>query len=196
MPALNSCYLDKAAWDEARSGMRVEGEGGFSPGTVLFRFVLRPDVANQEYISSPWWFQASAVRLILQAARAGHRGESLASGQASRMAALSSTWVGSGAHYLLAARVIAPITFLWGAPRAVGKVQADQKAASGLKSESAVVEIEIVPDPRCVQLFVPGMRDKSLARKAFSVISCTKMEDSEALAGGEIEVFLRSVAAS
>jgi hypothetical protein len=78
----------------------------------------------------------------------------------------------------------------------VGKVQADQKAASGLKSESAVVEIEIVPDPRCVQLFVPGMRDKSLARKAVSVISCTKMEDSEALAGGEIEVFLRSVAAS
>lgn len=196
MTALNSCYVNQGVWEKAEGGMRVEGVNDFSPGTVLFRFVQRADVADETYISSPWWFQASAVRRILQAARAGHRSESQASGQASRMAALSSTWAGSGAHYLLAARVIAPITFLWGAPRAVGKVQADQKVASGLNSESAVAEIEIVPDPRCVQLFVPGMWDKSLARKAVSVISRTKMKHSEALADGEIEVFLRSVAAS
>lgn len=36
----------------------------------------------------------------------------------------------------------------------------------------------------------------SLTRKAVSVISRTKMKHSEALADGEIEVFLRSVAAS
>ncbi len=196
MTALNSCYVNETARQVAEGGMRVEGANDFSPGTVLFRFVQRADVADEVYISSPWWFQASSVRRILQAAREGHRGESQASGQASRMAALSSTWARSGAHYLLAARVIAPVTFLWGAPRAVGMRNSGDERASGLDSGSVVAEIEIVPDPRCVQLFLPGMQDASLARKAVSVISRTKMKHSEALAEGEIEVFLRSVTAS
>ncbi|TXH95314.1 MAG: hypothetical protein E6Q73_15000 [Pseudorhodobacter sp.] len=196
MPTLNSCYVNETTREVAESGMRVEGVSDFLPGTALFRFVQRADVADAIYISSPWWFQASSVRRILEAARAGHRGESLASVQASRMAALSSTWARAGAHYLLAARVIAPVTFLWGAPRAVGRVSPGQTAASGLHSDVMIEEVEIVPDPRCVQLFLPGMENPALSRKVVSVISRTKMRHSEALAEGEIEVFLRSVVAS
>jgi hypothetical protein len=175
--------------------MRIEGEDCLRPGSMLFRFVQRADVSDREYVSSPWWFQISAVRKILQAARSGHRGSDKADEQVSRMAALSQTWDRSGANYLLAAKVTAPIIFYWGAPKPVGKRRAEQGLASGLSNGESVTQIEIVPDPRCVQFYVPGMKKKELARKAFRVSSRTKFTHSVDLAKGEIEVFLKRIGA-
>jgi hypothetical protein len=190
MPAINGAYVNEAAHEDAQNGMRVEGVDCVNPGTMLFRFVQRADVKDEDYVASPWWFQLSTVRKVLEAARAGHRDSERVSDQATRMAALSSTWDRSGANYLLAAKVSAPLAFFWGPPCSVGKTSGNQKKASGLKSGSSIAELEVVPDPRCVQFYVPGMSDKALARKALRVASRTKFKHSIDLANGDIDVFL------
>ena len=193
MHAVNGAYVNESAHQDAETGMRVEGLDYMNPGTMLFKFVQRADVKGEDYAASPWWFQVSAVRKVLQAARAGHRGSDSASDQATRMAALSSTWERSGANYLLAAKVAAPLAFFWGSPRSVGKTTPGQKKATGLQGGSSVEELEVVPDPRCVQFYVPGMSDKAMARKAVRVASRTKLKHSVDLANGDIEVFLASL---
>ena len=159
--AVNEAYVNEESREFASKDMRVEGASSFQPGTVLHRFVLRADVADRSYIASPWWFQTSAVRKILESARSRHRGDSTADGQASKGAGLSKTWDDkkapaarqSGSQYLLTVKTFATLTFFWGAPRAVGLAQAGDKLATGLQSGSDIADIEVVPDPRCVQFF-------------------------------------------
>jgi|GEM_PF-6704912 len=204
--SVNDAYVNEASHEFASRGMRVEGTAHIDPGTVLHRFVLRADVADCIYVANPWWFQASAVRKILEAARQGHFGDSTASGQATKGAGLSKTWKNnadtmeedkidktkeSGSHYLLTVKTFASLTLFWGAPRAVGKADAKDKRAQGLQSGDDVAEIEVVPNPRCVQFFIPGMHE--IASKAVSVVSKTKLKHSTELAGGDVELFLRKV---
>lgn len=193
MDALNHAFVNKQARAAAARGMRIEGIDHLHAGSLLYRFVQRADVHDDRYVSSPWWFQQAAVRKVLEAARMGHRGDDSVAGQASRMAALSSTWPDSGANYLLVAKVAAPLVFFWGAPRPVGEATAAQQQASGLASGDDIHRLEIVPDPRCTQFFVPGMWDPDLSRKALRVVSRTKFSHSSDLAGGEVEAFLRQV---
>ena len=200
MPAINEAFaMDDKTLRHACGGLRIEGTTVLQPLTILHRFVARADVSNEVYVASPWWFQASAVRKVLEAARSGHRDDFTAQGQASKGAGLSEKWkqeepckVQSGSHYLLTVKTIAPLVTFWGAPRAVGAVVGRPKEASGLKFEDDVAEVEVVPDPRCVQFYIPGMRD--IAFKAVAVVSKTKMKHSTDLAGGDIEVFLRKAA--
>lgn len=190
MHAINQAHVNETAHEHAQKGMRVEGIDYLQPGSTLYRLIQRADFADLKCIASPWWFQASAVRKILQAAREAHRGNSKVADQATKMAALSSSWPDSGANYLLVATVAAPLAFFWGTPRPVGKSCPQQDSASGLQSHDDVDDIEVVPDARCIQFYVPGVWDEALARKAFRVRSRTKFKHSTDLADGNVEVFL------
>lgn len=191
MASLNSTFVTDANAQRAAKGMRIQGMHELMPGGTLYRFVQRADLPAEKLLSSPWWFQAQAVRQVLTAAREGHRGDDTVSGQAARMAGLSKSWAGSGAHYLLAARVIGPLSVLWGTPLPIG-TSPGSSGVSGLAGDQAT-GIEIVPDPRCVQFYAPGMWDKSVYWKTVTVLSCTKFKHSEELADGEIEAFLSRV---
>ena len=191
MAALNHAFVNHDARTAAERGMRVEGIDQLAAGALLYRFVQRADVRDDTCSASPWWFQQSAVRRILEAARMGHRGEDSVAGQAARMAALSATWPRSGANYLLAAKARAPLAFFWGAPRPVGKRSAAQTEATGLASGDDIHSLEHIPDPRCTQFFIPGLWDPALSGKAIRVVSRTKFSHSADLADGDIDTFLR-----
>jgi hypothetical protein len=189
--SINSPFVNEVNAQRASKGMRIQGIHELMPGGTLYRFVQRADLPTEKLLSSPWWFQSQAVRQILTAARSGHRGEDSVSGQASRMAGLSKTWQSSGAHYLLAAKVIGPLSVLWGTPLPIGTAPGSNRV-SGLDGDQAT-DIEVVPDPRCVQFYAPGMWDRSVYWKTLVVVSCTKFRHSQELADGEVEAFLARV---
>jgi hypothetical protein len=191
MTAINSTFVTDPFAQKASKGMRVQGVYELAPGARLYRFVQRGDLRREELLSSPWWFQGDAVRQVLLAARDGHRGDSTVPGQAAKMAGLSSSWEGSGANYLLAARVIGPLSVFWGNPRSIG-IAAPGDTPTGLTGGQAT-EIEMVPDPRCVQFYAPGMWEEAVFRKTAAVVSYTKFAHSEDLARGDVEVFLSKV---
>lgn len=192
MSTINSTYINKASRTSASKGMRVEGEMSIWPGAVLFRFLQRADVRDADCVGSPWWFQASVIRKVLNAARDGAGAENRPALHATRKAGLSKSWARSGANYLLCAKVTAPISLYWGPPRPIG-TSAGSQTVSGLCGGGDVDEIEVVPDPQCVQFFIPGMWEPKVASRAVKVLSRTKFKHSVELEQGEVEAFLRRV---
>ena len=164
----------------------------FWPGAVLFRFLKRSDVRDADCIGSPWWFQGSVIRKVLSAARDGAGGANSPAMHATKKAALSQSWADSGANYLLCVKVTAPISVLWGPPRSIGKA-AGSRRVSGLLDGANVDEVEVVPDPQCVQFYIPGMWEPKVASRAVKVLSRTKFKHSVELEQGEVEAFLRRV---
>lgn len=194
MATINSAFVDEASAARASRGLRIEGVTEFWPGAILYRFFQRSDTRDADCIKSPWWFQGSSIRRILSAARDGAGGSSSVATQAARKAGLSEAWADSGANYLLCARVAAPISVLWGPPRPIGKLVGSD-VVSGLADGADVDEVEVVPDPLCVQFYVPGMWQPEIAAKAVRIRSRTKFKHALELEQGEIEAFLRRVSA-
>ena len=148
-----AAYVNEASATSASTGMRIEGVMNFWPGAVLFRFLKRSDVRDADCIGSPWWFQGSVIRKVLSAARDGAGGANSPAMHATKKAALSQSWADSGANYLLCVKVTAPISVLWGPPRSIGKA-AGSRRVSGLLDGANVDEVEVVPDPQCVQFYI------------------------------------------
>jgi hypothetical protein len=196
--AANGAELTQTAADDASSGLRVEGTNTLEPGSYLFKLVERADVPDEKCMLSPWWFQESVVRKLLINARdsreyPGITLNNAACRQAREDAALSTTWLGSGSNYLLVGKVIAPVSFIWGAPRAVGLASSNESRATGLSAGSNVESIERIPNPLCVQFYLPGMRDPKMALKCISPQGKFKFSHSEELAAGDVEGFLRKI---
>ncbi|WP_322060448.1 hypothetical protein [Paraburkholderia sp. J63] len=194
----NGADLTQAAADDASRGLRIEGTHTLESGSYLFRLVERADTPDAGCISSPWWFQESTIRKILLKARdhceyAGIALNNAACKQAREAAALSATWAGSGANYLLVGKIIAPVAFIWGAPKPVGLERENAPAATGLNTGATIESIECVPNPLCVQFYLPGMRDTRMASKCISPQGRFKFSHSPELAEGDIEGFLRKV---
>lgn len=189
---MNLTHVNEATRARAERGLRVEGITEVHPGSVLFRFFQRADIRDAALLSSPWWFQMSVVRRILDAARSSPAGGPAVAEQAQRKAGLSETWRDSGAHYLLTARVLVPISLFWGSPRPIGRISSEQQV-SGLANHADAHEIEVVADSKCVQFYVPGVWDDRLRPQMLRVLSRDKFKHSVELAAGDIEGFLRRV---
>lgn len=196
--AVNGAELTQIAADDASTGLRIEGSSLLEPGSYIFKLVERVDKPDTECILSPWWFQESSIRKLLIDARdhREHAGISLnnaACKQAREDAALSTTWPGSGSSYVLVGKIIAPVSFIWGAPKPVGLVTGNMPYATGLNTGSNVDSIELSPNPLCVQFYLPGMRNPKLALKCISPQGKFKFSHSEELVAGDIEGFLRKI---
>jgi len=189
MRSINLNHMKQDATQRAAQGMRIQGSTQISVGAVLFRFVADAVTSDQVCVKSPWWFQSSAVRQILIAARQGHRGDYSSASQARKRAALSDTWIGSGANYLLSAKLLEPLQVLWGVGRPIG-TKSGHQGTVGLDGAGEVTEIETVADSQCVQFFIPGMWLPDIALKAVQVIARSNLAENPELEQGEIELFL------
>jgi hypothetical protein len=196
--AVNASELTPAAKQDASRGLRDEGTLVLWPGSFLFKLVERADKSDSDLMLSPWWFQEAAIRKILVDARdqrnnSGITLNNAACMQARENAGLSRMWNGSGANYLLVGKVIGPVEVIWGAPKPVGVLTGGDDSTSGLETGSNIESIEIIPNPLCVQFYLPGMRNHLIARKCISPKGKFKFAHSAELASGDIEGFLRTV---
>lgn len=187
---VNNAFINQEAWKSAGEGMRVEGLTLVNPDFRLFKFIQNSTSRDADLIKSPWWFQAPEVRNILNDARYHSSGISTPSEQAKQSAGISSTWLSAGTNYILAARTFAPIRVLWGTPKPIGSVTPGSKV-SGLESGQEISDIEIIPDPECVQFFIPG--SWKIANRFLSIQSRTKLDNNEFLLAGDIEGFINQI---
>jgi hypothetical protein len=192
LTTINSTYINETSRARAERGLRIEGIAEAQAHSLLFRFFLRADFKDATLLSSPWWFQAAVVRRILDAARRSSAGGRAVAEQAKNKAGLSKSWLDSGAHYLLTAEVVSPISLFWGSPRPVGRTGQDP-LASGLADHADVGEVEVVPDSKCVQFYVPGTWDERMRPRMLRVVSRAKFKHSAELEAGDIEGFLQRV---
>lgn len=195
---INSSAFTNVAKADAERGLREEGTTILWAGSFLFKFVQRADIPDEVSLLSPWWFQESAIRRILIKARDHRSNEGITLNnatclQASEDAGLSKNWKNCGANYILVGKVIGPVKVIWGAPKPVGVEMTKSGFTSGLEFRSDVESIEIIPNPQCVQFYVPGMRNPNVARKCITPKGKFKFTHSEELASGKIEEFLNRI---
>jgi hypothetical protein len=196
--AVNSVAVTQEAADHASIGLRVEGMSTLLPDSIIFKLLLSSLETDWKCMLSPWWFQESSIRKMLIAAR-DHREyahvslNNAACMQAREDAALSKTWGKSGSNYILVGKVIAPVRFLWGAPKSVGSEKATSTIAQGLHNGSNIADLERIPNPLCVQFYIPGMSDPKIAVQCIAPQGRFKFAHSEELATGNIDAFLTRI---
>jgi hypothetical protein len=153
----NNAFVNQQEADAAETGLRITGVTTLEFGFVLFRFVGRADRTPISCASSPWWFQASAVRNILNDAR---QTQATISHSAQMNAAVAAAWKNS-CQYILVAKVYYPLKCFYGPPRPVGKTS-HKAAISGLPDKAHLqrnafeAEGILIPDYSVGQFYIPG----------------------------------------
>ena len=153
----NHAFFNQQEAEAAETGLRITGTITLEYGFTLFRFVSRADRRPVSCASSPWWFQSTAVRNVMNDARDSRR--SIAS-EAKENAAVADAWQNS-CQYLLIAKVYYPLKCFYGPPRVVGKTSL-KVPLSGLPDKADIrkhayeaVGLQI-PDYSVGQFYIPG----------------------------------------
>lgn len=216
---LNDSYCTQEISEHAGKGMYIEGTDIFAPCTIIYKFVESSEIKSAIQMASPWWFGESTLRKVLLNARdLRHLVDSFdakaAAKTARENAALSKNWKNSegylmaGANYLLVGKLLSLTRCWYGKPKVVGVQHAVSEAEKKLIEEGkyyskvnpvfgidgymdTVGYIELIPDPRCTQLYFPGMRE--IANRLVIAKKRVRLRNNIDLNNGEIETFIMNM---